>query len=158
MAGSSVEAAPTSIKHRFTTPQSASMAERPRPIFDQAWAVKDLDDENEAGLDFHLVGSKNNHTKSKEGKDLLDDWDAMLKGSCFSRCNNSTNLMNFVKAFFLTSGFPTPRAIVYFNRADPDDYAECCRPRLQQSNNLLPSHHQRGGGNLRGNPHCERSQ
>ena len=62
MAGSSVEAAPTSIKHRS---QSASMAERPRPIFDQAWAVKDLDDENETGLDFHSVGSKHNHTKSK---------------------------------------------------------------------------------------------
>ena len=39
----------------------------------------------------------------------------MLKGSCLSRCNDSMNLMNFVKAFFLTSGFPTPRAIVYFN-------------------------------------------
>ena len=73
MAGSSMEAAPTSIKHRFTTPQSASMAERPRPIFDQAWAVKDLDDENEAGLDFHFVGSKSNHTKSKEGNNILDD-------------------------------------------------------------------------------------
>ena len=96
MARSSAEDAPTSIKHRS---QSASNAERPRPTFDQAWAVKDLEDENEAGVGFHFVGITNNHTKSKEGKVLLDDWDAMLKGSCFSRCNN---LMNFVKAFFLT--------------------------------------------------------
>ena len=49
------------------------------------------------------------------GNDPLDDWDATLKGSSLSRCNDSTNLMNFVKAFFLTSGFLTPRSIVNLN-------------------------------------------
>ena len=90
------------------------MAQRPRPNFDRAWAVQG-DDENDAAESFHDGSQRNHGTKSKEGTNLLDDWDAMLRGSSLSRCTNSLDLMNFVKAFFLTSGFPTPRAIVNLN-------------------------------------------
>ena len=84
MARSSMGAGPPSAKRRIFLPQSIPISERPRPDFDRAWAVKG-DSENDTAESFHLVGSKGNHgTKSKEGNDPLDDWDAMLKGSCLS--------------------------------------------------------------------------
>ena len=104
---------PQSAKRGLTLPELVPMAERPRPIFDKAWAVKDPEDENDAGVSFH-DGSQ--RTKTKEGANLLDDWDALLRASSLSRNTNSGDLMDFVKAFFLTSGFPTPRAIVNFDR------------------------------------------
>ena len=37
--------------------------------------------------------------------------------------------------------------------ADPNAYAECCTSRLQQPNNILPSHHQGRSCHLRSSPH-----
>ena len=79
-------------------------AQSPRPPFNRTWAVKDHDDENEVGASLH-DGSH----RAKASTNLLDDWDSLLKASSISR---SAELMDFVKAFFLTSGFPTPRMIV----------------------------------------------
>ena len=68
----------------------------------------------------------------------------MLRGSSLSRCDNSENLMTVVKAFFLTSGFPTPRAIVNLNseltkrllqdatRQDPNDPKIFCRHNIRE--------------------------
>ena len=95
---------PQSAKRSLTFTQSTPMAESPRPVFISAWAVKDHEDENEAGASFH-DGSH----RTKTNTNLLDDWDSLLRASSISR---SGELMDFVTAFFLTSGFPTPRMIV----------------------------------------------
>ena len=84
--------------------QSTPTAQSPRPAFISAWAVKDHEDENEAGASFH-DGSH----RTKTNTNLLDDWDSLLRASS-NAC--SVELMDFVKAFFLTSGFRTPRMIV----------------------------------------------
>ena len=77
---------PQSAKRRLTLPESIPMAERPRPIFDKAWAVKDPEDENDAGVSFHYGSQR---TKTKEGANLLDDWDVLLRASSLSRNTNS---------------------------------------------------------------------
>ena len=69
---------PQSAKRSLTIPELSPMTERPRPIFDKAWAVKDPEDKNDAGVNFH-DGSQ--RTKTKEGANLLDDWDALLRAS-----------------------------------------------------------------------------
>ena len=98
---------PQSAKRSLIFSQSTPTAQSPRPAFISAWAVKDHEDENEAGASFH-DGSH----RTKTNTNLLDDWDSLLRASSLSRNTNSGELMDFVKAFFLTSGFPTPRAIV----------------------------------------------
>ena len=93
-----------SAKRSLTFSQSTPTAQSPRPAFSSAWAVKDHEDENEAGASFH-----DGSYRAKTNTNLLDAWDSLLRASSISR---SVELMDFVKAFFLTSGFPTPRMIV----------------------------------------------
>ena len=70
MSKSSVGAGPPSAKRRIILPQSIPMAERPRPDFDRAWAMKG-DSENDTAESFHLVGSKGKITAQSQKKAMI---------------------------------------------------------------------------------------
>ena len=101
-----------SARHRVTLPANTPMSKRPRPEFDPIWAVRG-DGEDDFGEALHIEGKKLNFGKqSKDSKDHLDDWDTMLMGSSLADSSDPMNLMNSVKAFFITSGFLTPHSTV----------------------------------------------
>ena len=145
---------PQSAKRRLTVPEISSMAERPRPTFDRAWAVKG-DDENDTAERFHDGSRRNQGTTSKEGTNPLDDWDAMLRGSSLSRCDNSENLMNVVKAFFHIRLPYTARHRQPQQRADQEASAGRYTSRPKRTEDILPSQRQGRSGHLRSNCHCK---
>ena len=106
-------------KHKVTLPAKTQMSKRPRPEFDPKWAVRG-DGEDDFAEELHIEGKKLNFgenwkRQSKDSKDHLDDWDTMLRGSSLAHSADPTTLMNSVKAFFITSGFLTPRSTVGFS-------------------------------------------